>query len=180
MNIWHDIDPAMITPDSYSAVIEISKGSKNKYELDKHTGLLRLDRILYTATHYPANSGFIPLTYADDFDPLDTMVLCSESIRPLTLVQVYPIGVIRMTDAGYPDEKILAIPFADPIYNGYKSVFELPSHVFDEICHFFTVYKQLEDKKTVVDELAGAEDAKQIITRAMENYQKLRRQENPG
>ncbi len=180
MNIWHDIDPAMITPDSYSAVIEISKGSKNKYELDKHTGLLRLDRILYTATHYPANYGFIPLTYADDFDPLDTMVLCSESIRPLTLVQVYPIGVIRMTDAGYPDEKILAIPFADPIYNGYKSVFELPSHVFDEICHFFTVYKQLEDKKTVVDELAGAEDAKQIITRAMENYQKLRRQENSG
>ena len=180
MNIWHDIDPAMITPDSYSAVIEISKGSKNKYELDKHTGLLRLDRILYTATHYPANYGFIPLTYADDFDPLDTMVLCSESIRPLTLVQVYPIGVIRMTDGGYPDEKILAIPFADPIYNGYKSVFELPSHVFDEICHFFTVYKQLEDKKTVVDELAGAEDAKQIITRAMENYQKLRRQENPG
>ncbi len=180
MNIWHDIDPAMITPDSYSAVIEISKGSKNKYELDKHTGLLRLDRILYTATHYPANYGFIPLTYADDFDPLDTMVLCSESIRPLTLVQVYPIGVIRMTDAGYPDEKILAIPFADPIYNGYKSVFELPSHVFDEICHFFTVYKQLEDKKTVVDELAGAEDAKQIITRAMENYQKLRRQENLG
>ncbi len=180
MNIWHDIDPAMITPESYSAVIEISKGSKNKYELDKHTGLLRLDRILYTATHYPANYGFIPLTYADDFDPLDTMVLCSESIRPLTLVQVYPIGVIRMTDAGYPDEKILAIPFADPIYNGYKSVFELPSHVFDEICHFFTVYKQLEDKKTVVDELAGAEDAKQIITRAMENYQKLRRQENPG
>ena len=169
-----------ITPDSYSAVIEISKGSKNKYELDKHTGLLRLDRILYTATHYPANYGFIPLTYADDFDPLDTMVLCSESIRPLTLVQVYPIGVIRMTDAGYPDEKILAIPFADPIYNGYKSVFELPSHVFDEICHFFTVYKQLEDKKTVVDELAGAEDAKQIITRAMENYQKLRRQENSG
>lgn len=180
MNIWHDIDPAMITPESYSAVIEISKGSKNKYELDKHTGLLRLDRILYTATHYPANYGFIPLTYADDFDPLDTMVLCSESIRPLTLVQVYPIGVIRMTDAGYPDEKILAIPFADPIYNGYKSVFELPSHVFDEICHFFTVYKQLEDKKTVVDELAGAEDAKQIITRAMENYQKLRRQESPG
>ena len=180
MNIWHDIDPAMITPDSYSAVIEISKGSKNKYELDKHTGLLRLDRILYTATHYPANYGFIPLTYADDFDPLDTMVLCSESIRPLTLVQVYPIGVIRMTDAGYPDEKILAIPFADPIYNGYKSVFELPSHVFVERCHFFSVYKQLEDKKSVVDELAGAEDAKQIITRAMENYQKLRRQENPG
>lgn len=180
MNIWHDIDPAMITPESFSAVIEISKGSKNKYELDKHTGLLRLDRILYTAMHYPANYGFIPLTYADDFDPLDTMVLCSESIRPLTLVQVYPIGVIRMTDAGYPDEKILAIPYADPIYNGYKSVYELPSHVFDEICHFFTVYKELENKKTVVDELAGAEDAKQIITRAMENYQKLRRQKNPG
>ncbi len=179
MNIWHDIDPAMITPESFSAVIEISKGSKNKYELDKHTGLLRLDRILYTATHYPANYGFIPLTYADDFDPLDTMVLCSEAIRPLTLVQVYPIGVIRMTDAGYPDEKILAIPFADPIYNGYKSVFELPKHVFDEICHFFTVYKQLEQKETVVDELLDAEDAKRIIIHAMENYQKLRQQDSP-
>lgn len=179
MNIWHDIDPTMITPDSFSAVIEISKGSKNKYELDKHTGLLRLDRILYTATHYPANYGFIPLTYADDFDPLDTMVLCSEAIRPLTLVQVYPIGVIRMTDAGYPDEKILAIPFADPIYNGYKSVFELPKHIFDEICHFFTVYKQLEQKETVVDELLDVEDAKRIITHAMENYKKLRRQDSP-
>ncbi len=177
MNIWHDINPAMVTPDSFSAVIEISKGSKNKYELDKHTGLLRLDRILYTATHYPANYGFIPLTYADDFDPLDTMVLCSESIRPMTLVQVYPIGVIRMTDAGYPDEKILAIPFADPIYNGYKSVFELPGHVFDEICHFFTVYKQLEQKETVVDELLDAEDAKRIIVHAMENYKELRQKD---
>lgn len=178
MNIWHDINPAMVTPDSFSAVIEISKGSKNKYELDKHTGLLRLDRILYTATHYPANYGFIPLTYADDFDPLDTMVLCSESIRPMTLVQVYPIGVIRMTDAGYPDEKILAIPFADPIYNGYKSVFELPRHVFDEICHFFTVYKQLEQKETVVDELLDAEDAKRIIVHAMENYKELRQRDS--
>ena len=174
MNIWHDMDPAMITPDSFSAVIEISKGSKNKYELDKHTGLLRLDRILHTATHYPANYGFIPLTYADDFDPLDTMVLCSEAIRPMTLVQVYPIGVIRMTDAGYPDEKVLAVPFADPFYNGYKSVFELPKHVFDEICHFFTVYKQLEQKETVVDELAGEETARQIIAEAIEGYRNYR------
>lgn len=179
MNLWHDISPERMQPEDFLAVIEIEKGSKNKYELDKHTGLLRLDRILHTATHYPANYGFIPLTYADDFDPLDTMVLCSEAIRPLTLVQVYPIGVIRMTDGGYPDEKILAVPFADPIYNGYKSVYELPKHVFDEICHFFTVYKQLEQKETVVDELLDAGDAKQIITHAMENYQRLRRQ-NPS
>ena len=174
MNIWHDIDPAMVTPESFSAVIEISKGSKNKYELDKHTGLLRLDRILYTATHYPANYGFIPRTYAGDHDPLDVLVLCSEAIRPMTLVQVYPIGVIHMTDAGLPDEKILAVPFADPFYNGYKSVFDLPVHVNAEIRHFFTVYKQLEQKETVVDELAGEQTARQIIAEAIEGYKEYR------
>ena len=107
MNIWHDIDPKRITPDEFIAVIEIPKGSKQKYELDKKTGLLILDRILYTSTHYPANYGFIPHTLADDGDPLDVLVLCSESLLPLSLVKVYPIGVITMNDNGKNDEKII-------------------------------------------------------------------------
>ena len=114
MDIWHDIDSKRITTEDFIAVIEIEKGSKNKYELDKETGALILDRILYTSMHYPANYGFIPRTYADDFDPLDVLVLCSESIRPLTLVRCYPIGVISMIDNGYNDDKIIAIPFQDP------------------------------------------------------------------
>lgn len=173
LNIWHDIDEKRITPDSFSAVIEISKNSKNKYELDKQTGLLRLDRILHTSTHYPANYGFIPRTYADDLDPLDVLVICSEEIMPMTLVDVYPIGVIRMVDQGKLDEKIIAIPFSDPNYNMYRSIYELPEHIFSEMCHFFTVYKQLEDKDTAVNDLGDAGEAKEIIKKAIENYKKL-------
>lgn len=114
MNIWHDIAPARVKPEDFWAVIEIEKGSKNKYEMDKDTGMLRLDRILYTSTHYPANYGFIPRTWADDGDPLDVLVLCSESIRPMSLVRCFPIGVITMEDGGDLDEKIIAIPFEDP------------------------------------------------------------------
>lgn len=172
MNIWHDINPAMVMPENFSAVIEISKGSKNKYELDKDTGLIRLDRILYTSTHYPANYGFIPLTYADDHDPLDVLVLCSEEIQPLTIVQVYPIGVIRMTDNGNMDEKIIAIPFSDPNYNIYQSVNDLPTHIFEEIRHFFTVYKQLEHKDMLVEEPQDRDEAVRIIEAAMDNYKK--------
>lgn len=114
MNIWHDISEQRIKPDDFTAVIEISKGGKNKYEMDKETGLLRLDRVLYTATHYPANYGFIPRTLADDGDPLDVLVLCQEDIVPMTLVRCYPIGVIKMVDEDSIDEKILAVPFRDP------------------------------------------------------------------
>lgn len=117
MNIWHDIAPARVKPEDFWAVIEIEKGSKNKYEMDKDTGMLRLDRILYTSTHYPANYGFIPRTWADDGDPLDVLVLCSESIRPMSLVRCFPIGVITMEDGGDLDEKIIAIPFEDPTYH---------------------------------------------------------------
>ncbi len=116
MNLWHDIDPERMQPEDFLAVIEIEKGSKNKYELDKQTGALRLDRILYTSTHYPANYGFIPRTYADDGDPLDVLVLCSESIRPMSLVRVYPVGYFTMRDNGAMDDKILAIPFGNPMF----------------------------------------------------------------
>ena len=122
MNLWHDIAPARVRPEDFFAVIEIEKGSKNKYEMDKETGALRLDRILYTSTHYPANYGFIPRTWADDGDPLDVLVLCSECIRPLSLVECYPIGVISMEDSGSLDEKIIAIPFQDPTYNTYQDL----------------------------------------------------------
>lgn len=170
MNIWHDIESNRITPEEFIAVIEINKGSKQKYEMDKKTGLLRLDRILYTSTHYPANYGFIPHTLAEDDDPLDVLILCSESLVPMSLVKCYPIGVIVMNDNGKVDEKIIAIPDMDPNYNTYKSIHDLPTHVFDEMRHFFTVYKQLENKSTTVDVTADRDEAIKIIKKAMENY----------
>ena len=173
MNIWHDIDPAEITPENFSAVIEIPKGSRCKYELDKSNGMLRLDRVLYTATHYPANYGFIPRTFADDGDPLDVLVLCSEQIFPMTLVQVYPIGAMRMTDGGKLDDKIIAVPFSDPTYRGIRSIDELPPHIFDEIMHFFSVYKQLENKQTAVKTLFDYKDAIEIVRQAIADYDKL-------
>ena len=172
MNILHDIDPKRISPNDFIAVVEIPKGSKNKYELDKETGLIILDRVLYTSTHYPANYGFIPLTFADDLDPLDVVVLCSEPLDPLTLVRCYPVGVIKMLDNGRSDEKIIAIPVSDPTYNGYRSIFNLPRHVQDEISHFFTVYKQLEKKETAVDEVQGEAEAVEIIEQAIEAYRR--------
>ena len=170
MNIWHDINPEHIKPHDFTAVIEIPKGSKCKYELDKYTGLLKLDRVLYTSTHYPANYGFIPRTYADDGDPLDVLVLCAESIYPMTLMQVYPIGVMRMLDGGCIDDKIIAVPLSDPTYRDVTSIDALPSHIFDEIMHFFTVYKQLENKQTAVKELFGRAEAERIIQEAIEHY----------
>ena len=169
-NIWHDINPKRITPNDFIAVIEIEKGSKNKYELDKETGHIILDRILHTSTHYPANYGLIPRTYGDDKDPLDVLVLCSETIRPMSLVRVYPIGVISMLDNGEGDEKIIAIPFGDPTYNTYKDITELPPYIFEEMKHFFQVYKNLEGKETVVNEVQGAEVAREIIAKCINNY----------
>lgn len=170
MNIWHDINPKRITKDDFMAVIEIEKGSKCKYELDKETGVLRLDRILYTSTHYPANYGFIPRTYADDLDPLDVLVLCSESLYPLTTVRCYPIGVISMIDNGRYDEKIIAIPFNDPTYNSYTDISQIPKHIFEEMSHFFKVYKELEGKETAVNEVKDAHEAKSVIERAINSY----------
>ncbi len=172
MNIWHDIDSSRITRKDFEAVIEISKGSKMKYELDKETGMLKLDRVLHTSTHYPANYGFIPKTFADDNDPLDVLVLCSERIEPMALVRCYPIGVISMMDGGHADDKIIAIPFGDPTYNEYKDISQLPKHVFNEMTHFFKVYKMLENKDTVIDEAKGAITAIEIIEDAIEGYKK--------
>lgn len=172
MNIWHDIDSKRINIDDFVVAIEISKGSKNKYELDKATGLIMLDRILYTSTHYPANYGFIPKTYADDDDPLDVLVLCSESLVPLSLVRCYPVGVIRMKDSDANDDKIIAIPFGDPNWNCYSEIEELPPHLAAEIEHFFKVYKSLEHKETSNIEVLNKEEAKKIIKESILNYQK--------
>lgn len=170
MNIWHDINPERINPKDFISVIEITKGGKNKYELDKETGLLRLDRVLYTATHYPANYGFIPRTYADDNDPLDVLVLCQENVDPMTLVECYPIGVITMIDSEQHDEKIIAVAKKDPFLNVYKDIKDLPNHISAEIMHFFEVYKQLEEKQTVVEKVLGKEEAEKIIQKAIQNY----------
>lgn len=169
-NIWHDMAPARVSPDDFIAVIEIAKGSKNKYELDKQTGHLILDRILFTSTHYPANYGLIPLTYAEDGDPLDVLVLCSESIQPMSLVRCRPIGVMRMIDSGSLDEKVIAVPYGDPNYSCYTDIDQLPSHIFEEMRHFFSVYKNLEGKQTSVDEVEPADKARAVIASCMEAY----------
>ena len=159
MNIWHDISPELITPERFMAVIEIKKGGKNKYELDKATGMLRLDRVLYTSTHYPAN------------DPLDVLVLCSEAIEPMTLVQCRPIGMFEMNDGDARDEKIIAVPMGDPNYNFMFDISQLPEHVLDEIRHFFTVYKELEGRTTVVSKAQNREVANKVIIECICNYE---------
>ncbi|MBQ8684222.1 MAG: inorganic diphosphatase [Clostridia bacterium] len=169
-NIWHDISPDRIKPEDFICVVEIPKGSKKKYELDKETGLIILDRILYTSTHYPANYGFIPRTYGDDGDPLDVLLVCSQSLDPMTLVRAYPIGVITMLDSGHNDEKIIAVPFNDPNYNMYTDIDQLPQHIFDEMRHFFSVYKNLENKSTAVDEVSAREVAIGVVDEAINRY----------
>ena len=174
MNIWHDISADRVTPESFYAVVEISRGGKVKYELDKETGFLLMDRILYTSTQYPANYGFIPRTYAEDHDPLDVLVLCSEVLAPLSLVRCFPIGVISMIDGNEKDEKIIALPYGDPVYKEYKSIEELPQHIASEISHFFSVYKALEGKSTVIEDIHGPDTAKRIISECIAVYEKKR------
>ena len=170
MNPWHDFSEDRILPERFIAVIEIPKGSKNKYELDKDSGMLRLDRILYTSTHYPANYGFIPRTLSEDNDPLDVLVLCQEGLEPLSILECYPIGMLTMIDENEVDEKIVAIPVNDPFLNSYSDISELPQHQFHEIKHFFEVYKFLENKETRVDNIAGRKEAIDSIIKCKQSY----------
>ncbi len=172
MNIWKDIDPKRITPNDFIACIEIEQGSKNKYELDKETGLIILDRVLYTSTHYPMNYGFIPHTLSGDGDPLDVFVLCSQPIEKMSLVRCYPIGVVYMTDKNETDEKIIAIPFGDPQYNEYTDIKQLPQHIIDELRHFLSVYKELEHKIVRVLDISSAEKAKATIKENIDEFNK--------
>ena len=172
MNIWKDIKKELIQPDCFVSCIEIPKGSKMKYELDKETGKLRLDRVLYTSTHYPQNYGFIPHTYALDDDPLDVLVMCQEPIASLCLVNCYPIGVVKMIDSEKEDEKIIAICKDDPSLNTYHDINELPPHILKEIMHFFKVYKELEGKETVITQVLGPEEAKKTIQKSIDLFDK--------
>jgi inorganic pyrophosphatase len=172
---WHDITPGEGLPGQFMAVIEIPAGSKVKYELDKETGLLRLDRVLYSAVHYPANYGFIPQTYAEDDDPLDVLVLCQESVAPLTLVRARAIGLMTMIDSGKYDHKILAVATDDPEYNGFQEAAQLPTHRLALLRRFFQDYKTLEGKLVEVDEFQPAASAHPIIEQALDRYSQRRR-----
>lgn len=172
---WHDITPGEKLPLEFMTVIEIPAGSKVKYELDKETGLLKLDRVLYSAVHYPANYGFIPQTYAEDDDPLDVLVLCQEPVAPLTLVRARAIGLMTMLDTGKRDHKVLAVAIDDPEYNGFQEADELPGHRLSLLRRFFQDYKTLEGKLVEVDEFQPAATALPIIEQALDRYSQKRR-----
>jgi len=178
MHPWHDsyIDDTIIA-NTFPTVIEIPKGSKNKYELDKESGLLRLDRALHSAVYYPADYGFIPRTYCDDGDPLDVLVLAQEPVYPLTLVEARAIGVMRMRDEKGVDDKIVAVSVHDSAYADYSDKDQLPVHVLRQLRRFFEDYKALEHKQVVVEDLHGPAEAIAIIREALELYRKLRRGE---
>jgi inorganic pyrophosphatase len=178
MHPWHDsyVDDTIIA-DAFPVVIEIPKGSKNKYELDKETGLLRLDRVLYSSVHYPADYGFIPRTFCDDGDPLDALVLGQEPVYPLTIVEARAIGVMRMRDEKGIDDKIVAVSVHDPAFADYTDKDQLPGHVLRQVRRFFEDYKALEHKQVVVEDLLGPSEALRIIREALELYRRLRRGE---
>jgi inorganic pyrophosphatase len=178
MHPWHDsyIDDSLVAT-VFPVVIEIPKGSKNKYELDKETGLLRLDRVLYSAVYYPADYGFIPRTYCDDGDPLDVLVLSQEPVYPLTIVEARAIGVMRMRDEKGIDDKIVAVSVHDPAFADYMDKDQLPAHVLRQVRRFFEDYKALEQKQVIVEDMLGPQEAVAIIVEALELYRKLRRGE---
>jgi inorganic pyrophosphatase len=178
MHPWHDsyVDDALIAT-AFPVVIEIPRGSKNKYELDKETGLLRLDRVLYSAVYYPADYGFIPRTYCDDGDPLDVLVLGQEPVYPLTVVEARAIGVMRMRDEKGTDDKIVAVSVRDPAYADYFNQDQLPGHVLRQVRRFFEDYKVLEHKQVIIEDLLGPAEALVIIREALELYRRLRRGE---
>ena len=175
MHPWHDVTPGEDLPLAFQVIVEIPMGSSVKYELDKTTGLLRLDRMLYSAVYYPANYGFVPQTLAEDDDPLDVLVLCKEPVDPLTIVNARAIGIMTMIDAGKKDHKIIAVATDDPEYNHYTEADELPAHRMNQIRRFFQDYKQLEGKAVEVDEIQNLEVAKPVIDDALDRYNKQRR-----
>jgi inorganic pyrophosphatase len=172
---WHDITPGERLPAEFLSVIEIPFGSSVKYELDKQSGLIRLDRMLYSAVYYPANYGFIPQTLAEDDDPLDVLVFCQEPVVPLTLIEARTIGLMTMIDAGKRDHKIIAVATQDPEFNSYREFSEMPSHRLAMLRRFFQDYKQLEGKKVEVDELEPPSSAYPVIEDALERYSLQRR-----
>ncbi len=180
---WHDVEIGDLTPEEFPAVIEIPKGSKVKYELDKETGLLRVDRVLYSSVIYPANYGFIPQTLGDDHDPLDALVLMQEPVMPLTILRARPIGMMTMLDQGENDEKIICVHLDDPEYKDFTDISELPSHRMTELRRFFEDYKKLENKEVLVQDFLGPSEARAAVEHCRQLYAKLfsymRRQPKP-
>jgi inorganic pyrophosphatase len=178
VHAWHDIyvDDKLVD-NEFPVVIEVPKGSKNKYELDKETGFLRLDRVLYSAVHYPANYGFVPRSYCDDGDPLDALVLGQEPVFPLVIVEARAIGVMRMRDDKGIDDKIIAVNVHDPAVAEYTDRNQLPKHVEREIKRFFQDYKVLEHKAVEVEDILGPSEALTILRDALDLYRQLRRGE---
>jgi inorganic pyrophosphatase len=170
MHPWHDVDLGDEAPETVIAVIEIPKGSKLKYELDKKSGLIKVDRVLFSSVHYPANYGFIPQTYCEDHDPLDVLVLGQEPVAPLTLMRVKIIGVMRMQDQGEADDKLIAVHADDPEYSHYTSIYELPPHRMTEVKAFFEDYKVLEKKKVIVEKFLDRKEAVEILKESMASY----------
>lgn len=175
INPWHDVTPGEHIPQEFAAIIEIPFGSSVKYELDKESGLIKLDRILYSAVYYPANYGFIPQTLAEDDDPLDVLVLCQETVVPLTLIHARTIGLMTMIDGGKKDHKIIAVATNDPEFNSYREASEMPPHRLTMLRRFFQDYKQLEGKAVEVDEIEPAKNGFPIIEDALSRYSRQRR-----
>ena len=172
---WHDVTPGEDAPQEFNAIIEIPFGASVKYELDKISGLIKMDRVLYSAVYYPANYGFIPQTLAEDDDPLDVLVLCQETVVPLTLIHARTIGIITMIDQGEKDHKIIAVATEDPEFNSYREAAEMPSHRLHMLRRFFQDYTQLEGKKVEVNEIQPAAAAYPIIEDALGRYSRQRR-----
>jgi len=174
VHAWHDLPSRPPSPeDAVNALIEIPSGSKVKYELDKPSGILRVDRVLHSSVHYPANYGFIPRSYCGDGDPLDILVLCSESVAPMSIIVGRPIGVVRMVDSGEADDKIIAVHLHDPAFNEYHDISELPGHIAREIQRFFLDYKSLEERKDIIaEDPVGKVEAVRVIDEAIELYRK--------
>lgn len=167
---WRDLPPGRQPPDEVTAIIEIPRGSRNKYELDKESGFLRLDRVLYSAVHYPGDYGFIPRTLHEDGDPLDVLVRINEPTFPGCQIDVRPIGVLKMLDRGEPDDKVLAVPSHDPFHGEYYDIADLPRHYLAEIEHFFHIYKDLEGKRIQIVGWEKSEVAMQVIRESIDRY----------
>ena len=174
LHAWHDVSPGNDLPRDFQAVIEIPLGSNVKYELDKASGLLRVDRIIHSAVYYPANYGFIPQTYAEDDDPLDVLVLCQEAVQPLALIRARAIGLMTMIDSGASDDKVIAVATNDPEFNSYREATEMPPHRLMMLRRFFQDYKQLEGKQVQVEEIRPAYAAVNVIEKSLARYQQER------
>ncbi|MBC9929665.1 inorganic diphosphatase [Chitinophaga qingshengii] len=175
-NPWHSVSPGTEVPHVVNAIIEIPKGCRAKYELDKESGLLKLDRVLYSSVYYPANYGFIPQSYCDDHDPLDILVLSQVECVPMCIIEAKVIGVMQMVDGGEADDKIIAVAANDMSVNHINDISELPPHFIDEMRHFFEEYKRLEKKSVIVEEFQNKEKAEKIINQSFEDYRKIFKQ----